>query len=92
MIPSSRQLTDIEFQQLTHIEIIPRLLARLFTVTPAPSVHLKIKMATINGKRRRISMISENIGDCETVYILAASLTQSVNLLSMAAHSLHLSR
>ena len=81
MIPSSRQLTDIEFQQLTHIEVIPRLLARLFTVTPAPSVHLKIKMATINGKRRCISMISENIWDCEnSLYScsLSSPICQSV--------------
>ena len=34
--------------------------------TPAPSVHLKIKTAAINGKRRYISRRShEKIGDCK---------------------------
>ena len=46
----------------------------LYSATPAPSVHLKIKMAVINGKTRYISTISRKNRGLWTVYKTASSV------------------
>ena len=45
----------------------------LWSPTPAPSVHLKIKMAAINGKTRYIKTISRKNRGLSTVYALLNS-------------------